>query len=167
MATNNHRSSSYLAGNGALLILVGLLVGLAIPAAPYPRLMLTAHIQFLVNGMISVFAGLLLMTSLSVVRGWSARLIVWGHVSLWAVCFSEVGAAVWGAKQTLPIAAAQGGAPGAESWQELLVQVCHVVPALLLIAAWILLVLGVYRNLRGRDANPAGLPLSSREPRRS
>jgi hydroxylaminobenzene mutase len=54
----------YLAMNGALMILAGLLCGLTIGAAPYPRLMLTAHIQFLVNGMMSVFAGLMLKTSL-------------------------------------------------------------------------------------------------------
>jgi hypothetical protein len=71
------------------------------------------------------------------------------HVSAWAVCFSEVGAAFWGAAKALPIAAAQAGAPGAAPWQESLVVACHAVPALLLIAAWVLLVQGV--QLAGRE----------------
>jgi len=148
MTTDNLKQSYYLAGNGALMILVGLLSGMAVAAAPYPRLMLTAHIQFLVNGMVSVFAGIMLKTFLSVAGRRGATLIVWAHVSAWAVCFSEAAAAFWGANKALPIAAAQAGAPGAASWQESLVTVCHVVPALLLIAAWILLVLGVYKGIR-------------------
>jgi len=151
MTTDNSRQSYYLTGNGALMILVGLLSGLAVAAAPYPRLMLTAHIQFLVNGMVSVFAGLMLKTFLSIVGRRSATLIVWAHVSAWAVCFSEVAAAVWGANKALPIAAAQAGASGAAPWQESLVIACHVVPALLLIIAWILLVWGVFRGLAKRN----------------
>jgi len=139
-------------GDGALMILAGLLCGLTISAAPYPRLMLTAHIQFLVNGMVSVFAGLLLTTSLSIVGRRSGMLIVWGHISAWAVCFSEVAAAVWGTNKALPIAAAQAGASGAAPWQESLVVACHVVPALLLIAAWTLLVRGVYTGSNERYA---------------
>jgi hydroxylaminobenzene mutase len=136
--------SSYLAANGATLMLAGLLCGLGVAAAPYPRLMLTAHIQFLVNGMVSVFAALLLRTSLAIVGQRSGWLIVWAHVSLWAICLSEVLAAITGAKTTLPIAAAQAGAPGAAPWQESVVTACHVVPALLLIAAWTVLVAGIY-----------------------
>lgn len=156
MTTENPKQSYYLTGNGALMILVGLLCGLAVAAAPYPRLMLTAHIQFLVNGMVSVFAGLLLKTSLSVVGRRSATLIVWAHISAWAVCFSEVAAAFWGANKTLKIAAIQAGAPGAAKWQESLVTACHVIPALLLIVAWALLVWGVYKGFAKRNTSPVG-----------
>jgi hydroxylaminobenzene mutase len=144
--------SYYLAANGAVLMLVGLLCGLAVAAAPYPRLMLTAHIQFLVNGMVSVFAALLLRTSLAIVGQRSGWLIVGAHVSLWAVCFSEVLAAITGAKTTLPIAAAQAGASGAAPWQESVVTACHVVPALLLIAAWIVLFAGIYSGFAKRES---------------
>jgi hydroxylaminobenzene mutase len=136
----------YLTMNGALMMLAGLLFGLTVGAAPYPRLMLTAHIQFLVNGMVSVFAGVILKTALSIVTRRNGILIVWGHISAWAVCFSEVAAALWGANKTLPISAAQAGAPGAAPWQESLVLVCHVIPAFLLIASWILLVRGIFRS---------------------
>jgi hypothetical protein len=37
------RTAVCLALNGALLMLAGLVVGAAIPAVPYPRLMLAAH----------------------------------------------------------------------------------------------------------------------------
>jgi (hydroxyamino)benzene mutase len=139
--------SFYLAANAALLILTGFICGLVIPAAPYPRLMLTAHIQFVVNGMISLLAGLMLRTSLSIAGKRAAAAIVWAHFSAWFLCFSEVGAAIWGARKTLPIAAAEAGASGAARWQETLVLVCHVIPALLFIAAWTLLVLGVYKSM--------------------
>jgi hydroxylaminobenzene mutase len=99
-------------------MLVGLLSGLIVSAAPFPRLMLTAHIQFLVNGMVSVFAGLLLRTGLAIVRRPAGLLVVWAHVSVWAVCLSEVAAAWWGAKNALPLAAGLAAAPGAASWQE-------------------------------------------------
>jgi (hydroxyamino)benzene mutase len=154
MITVNPKQSYYLTGNGALMILAGLLSGLTVAAAPYPRLMLTAHIQFLVNGMVSVFAGLMLKTTLSIVGRRGATLIVWAHVSAWALCFSEVAAAFWGANQTLKIAAVQAGAPGAASWQESLVTVCHVIPALLLIIAWLLLVWGVFSGFAKRNEDP-------------
>lgn len=134
------RQAHLLAANGATLIFVGLLCGLIIPAAAYPRLMLTAHIQFLVNGMVSLFAGLLLKTSLATVGRWGGTLVVAAHVATWAVCLSEVGAAFSGANKTLPIAAGQAGASGAAEWQETLVLVCHMIPAVLLIAAWGVLV---------------------------
>ena len=48
------RPSASLALNGALLMLAGLLAGVAIPLAPYPRLMLSAHnAGFTVSGLLS------------------------------------------------------------------------------------------------------------------
>ena len=128
-------------------MLVGLVSGLAVNAAPFPRLMLTAHIQFLVNGMVSVFAGLLFWTGLAIVRRPAGLFIVGARVSTWLVCLSEVAAAWWGARNALPIAASLAAAPGATSWQESLVLACHMIPALLLIAAWALLVQGIYKAL--------------------
>jgi hypothetical protein len=105
--------SSYLAANGATLMLVGLLCGLGVAVAPYPRLMPTAHIQFLVNGMMSIFAALLLRTSLAILGPWTGWLI---------------------------------------PWLESIVTACHVVPALLLIAAWIVLVAGIYSGFAKRES---------------
>jgi (hydroxyamino)benzene mutase len=141
--TDSSKQSYYLTANGSMLILTGLLCGLTVFGAPYPRLMLTAHIQFLVNGMMSVFAGLLLRTSLSSVGKRSGAVIVFGHFLLWAVCLSEVAGAIWGTKNALPIAAAQAAAAGGAPWQESVVVACHVIPSLALIVAWMLLVWGI------------------------
>lgn len=150
------RNSTCLVANGASMMLAGLLLGLAIAPAPYPRLMLTAHIQFLVNGMMSVLAGLLLATSLSVVGRLGGRLILLGHVLLWAVCLSEVAGAIWGTSKALPIAAGQAGAAGGASWQETVVLLCHLVPGVALIIAWALLVVGIWRSSRRQGAPAAG-----------
>jgi hypothetical protein len=70
-----------LALNGALLMLAGLFAGAAIPAVPYPRLMLAAHSAgFTSSGLISMVAGLLFKTNLCTVRPWAARVILWSHV---------------------------------------------------------------------------------------
>jgi hypothetical protein len=47
--TVTHRHAVYLVGNRTVLMFVGLLSGLVVSAAPFPRLMLTAHIQFLLT----------------------------------------------------------------------------------------------------------------------
>src|SRR5579863_6747329 len=55
----NRRSTNCLALNGALLMLAGLLADAAIPAVPYPRLMLDAHgAGFADSGLISMLAAL-------------------------------------------------------------------------------------------------------------
>jgi hypothetical protein len=52
--TRTHPAAS-LPLNGALLMLAGLLAGAAIPAVPYPRLMLSAHnAGFTVSGLLSM-----------------------------------------------------------------------------------------------------------------
>jgi hypothetical protein len=59
------RPAICLALNGALLMLAGLLAGAAIPAVPYPRIMLAAHTAgFTDSGLISILAGVLLISSL-------------------------------------------------------------------------------------------------------
>lgn len=151
IATSAKATSFALAGNGATMILVGLLSGLAVNAAPYPRLMLTAHIQFLVNGMVSVLAAVLLASSLSVVSTRGAATILWGHLSTWAVPVAEVIAAITGAKRALPLAAGQAGAPGAAAWIEIVVLICHIVPSVLLIAAWAALVAGIRAARAGHE----------------
>lgn len=146
MSAIRSRAVVRLALNGAGLILAGLICGALIPAAPYPRLMLSAHnAGFTVSGTLSILAALLLNSSLSSIPRRPAAVVVWGHVSLWVLSFSEVAAAFWGTNQALPLAAAEAGATGGTPWQEMLVTVCHVVPAILLIVAWVILVWGVWR----------------------
>ncbi len=125
------------------MMLVGLLVGLTIPLAPFPRLMLSAHISFLLSGLLSVIAGLLIKTSMAQVCDRAGTVIVVAHVSNWALAVSAVAGACWGATKALPLAGAQAGAPGAAAWQETVVFLCHAVPSVILIVAWILLVHGI------------------------
>jgi hypothetical protein len=146
-------SSGYafqLAANGALLILVGLLLGPAIGAVPYPRLMLSAHTIFLGIGMLSLLAAMLLKTDLCVLSRRGGRFVVFAHVFEWVLCFSQVAGAAWGTIKALPIAGAQAGATGGTPWQENLVLVCQLVPSLFLLFAWVLLVWGVFHANRQR-----------------
>lgn len=151
---NLYRPTIWLAVNGALLMLVGMLVGAAIPLVPYPRLMLSAHnAGFTVSGTVSILAAFLLNSSLSTIPRPAATVVILGHVSLWALSFSEVAGAFWGTNQATPLAAAEAGAQGGGQWQELIVLICHVVPAIMLMVAWLLLVLGVWRVFKSNTAH--------------
>jgi hypothetical protein len=154
MSAMRSPAAVWLALNGAGLMLAGLLSGALISVAPYPRLMLSAHnAGFTVSGTLSIIAALLLSSTLSSIPVRAAWVVIWGHVALWVLSFSEVAAAFWGTNQALPLAAAEAGAPGGAPWQETLVIVCHVVPAILLIVAWAILVWGVWRVAKARGTS--------------
>ena len=145
------RPAAWLALNGALLMFVGLFVGAAIPLVPYPRLMLSAHnAGFTVSGTLSMIAAVLLATSLCTISGRSAKAVIAGHVALWFLSAAEVAAAFWGTNQAIPLAAAEAGAKGGAQWQETLVTLCHIIPAILLIIAWGILVWGVWRTIKNQ-----------------
>lgn len=76
----------------------------------------------------------------------------------WAMALSEVANAWWGTTQMLPIAAAQAGASGAESWQELIVSLSHAGAGLTLIAAWALLLVGFLRHPQALEPEPGANP---------
>ena len=66
------------------MTLAGLFVGAAIPAVPYPRLMLAAHSAgFTASGLLSMVAGLLLSSSLCKLPPRAASVLIWGHMALW------------------------------------------------------------------------------------
>ena len=46
----------------------------------------------------------------------------------------------------LPIAAEQAGAVGAEAWQETIVTVAHLIGAVVLIAVWGVILVGLFRK---------------------
>jgi hydroxylaminobenzene mutase len=48
--------------HGMLLVMVGLVLGFAVPATPHPRLALGAHIQFVLNGMLFIALATVLLT---------------------------------------------------------------------------------------------------------
>jgi hydroxylaminobenzene mutase len=139
--------------HGLVFILVGLVWGLVVPHTPYPRLALTAHIQFEDSGILFIVLGVLLLTlphrvgSKSV---WVMLLAVWLN---WLVVLSEVANAWWGTNQILPIAAQQAGASGGLAWQELILKLTHIIGGLALIVAWILLLIGFIKRVPAASAD--------------
>lgn len=132
--------------HGLTLILAGLAWGLAIPATPYPRLALGAHIQFETNGTLFLLLGILLLTvphSVGIKSVWVIIVSAW---LTWLMALSEAANAWWGTNQLLPIAAKQAGAMGAAPWQELVVKLCHMSAALGLILSLILLIVGMAKH---------------------
>ena len=141
--------------HGLLLILVGLVWGLFVQLTPYPRLALTAHIQFLTNGLLLVVLAVLLLGLHPAVGSRSVRIMLLAAWLTWPMALSEVANAWWGTNQMLPLAAAAAGATGGAPWQELTLQLTHVAAALGLIAAWALLVLGFVRRPPDAGASEA------------
>lgn len=132
--------------HGMAFILVGLLWGLVVPHTPYPRLALSAHIQFEGSGVLFIVLAVLLLTLPHRVGRksiWVMLLSVW---LTWVMVLSEVGNAWWGTIEILPIAAQQAGATGGTPWQELVVKLAHIVAGLVLIVAWTLLIIGFVKT---------------------
>jgi hypothetical protein len=99
-------------------------------------------------------AGLLLNSSLCSISPRAASVVIWAHIALWPLSLSEVAAAFWGTTKARRIAGAEAGATGGAPWQEAIVIICHALPALGLMAAWTLLVWGVWGVFK-RDGTPA------------
>ena len=144
--------------HGMTFVLVGLLWGLIVPHTPYPRLALSAHIQFVGSGVLFIVVAILLLTlphHFGRKSMWLMLLSVW---LTWLMAFSEVANAWWGTTQILPSAAHQAGASGAAPWQEFIVTLAHILAGLVLIIAWILLMIGFIRpsSPAAADAPPDG-----------
>jgi hydroxylaminobenzene mutase len=128
--------------HGMVLVLVGLVWGLVVPATPYPRLALGAHIQFETNGVLFIVLATLLLKLPHRVGRTSVFVMVLSAWLTWCMALSEVANAWWGTTGILPIAASQAGATGGAPWQELIVKVTHIAAGLGLIVAWALLIQG-------------------------
>jgi hydroxylaminobenzene mutase len=134
--------------HGLTLVLAGLVWGLVVPLTPFPRLALTAHIQFEVNGLLVIALATLLLTVPHRVGPRSLAVMQLAAWLIWLLVLSEVANAWWGTNQTLPIAASQAGATGGAPWQELVVKLTHIAGGIGLIAAWTLLIIGFVRPPR-------------------
>jgi hydroxylaminobenzene mutase len=126
--------------------MVGLLWGMVIPATPFPRLALTAHIQLTSNGIMYLVGGLVISHLSLAADGIASRILVAAPWITWLVMLSEMGNGWWGARNMLPIAAAQAGASGADGWQEGVVTAAHLVGAVVLIAYWGVILVGLFRK---------------------
>jgi len=132
--------------HGLVLILVGLLWGLVVPHAPYPRLALDAHIQLTGNGVLFIVVAILLLKLPHRVGSKSMWVILLSVWLTWAMILSEVANSWWGTIQILPIAANQAGATGGTPLQELIVKLAHIIAGVVLIVAWTLLIIGFVRT---------------------
>ena len=106
--------SSTLCFMGAMLFMLGLLAGFAIPMFRSPRIGLSAHLAAIESGLGLIAFGLLL-PHLTISAGWAAAI---GHsmwISLYVLWVGLLFAAAYGTSKTLPIA---GGGLAAKEWQE-------------------------------------------------
>lgn len=131
--------------SGALLLLLGLLTGLAIPALRNPRAGLAAHVEGVMNGMLLLLVG-----------------SIWGHVVLgprrkkalqWLLLYGTFAnwvatllSAVLGTTALTPIAGA--GFSGTAA-QEALVWTILISVGLTMIAAVALLMAGLWQRVAG------------------
>jgi len=139
--------------HGSGLIGFGLLFGFVVPLTPYPRLGLTAHIQFAVEGTMVVAAGLVLNAKpfqrpadvkgvtpsenrvVDFLAPWQRRVVHWGMIGIWVTLLSEAANAWWGTQWVLPIAHDAAGLMGdgpAKIWMERVVATAHYPFAMLL-----------------------------------
>jgi hydroxylaminobenzene mutase len=99
---------------GAMLFMLGLLAGFAIPMFRSPRIGLSAHLAAIESGLGLIAFGLLL-PHLTISAGWAGAI---GHslwISLYLLWLGLLFAAAYGTGKTLPIA---GEGLGAKAWQE-------------------------------------------------
>jgi hydroxylaminobenzene mutase len=141
--------------HGLALVLVGLVFGFALPLAPYPRLALGAHIQFVTNGLLFVLLALVVLKLPCCAGPKTVRVLVISAWLTWLMALSEAANAWWGANQMLPIVAQQAGATGAAPWQELVVKLCHLPAAVGLILSVTLLIIGVVGHRASADGKSA------------
>lgn len=132
---------------GMVLFVVGLVSGLAMPLFRNPRMGLSAHLEGVLNGLFLMAAGLVWPhVRLAEVRaGVAWRLALLGTWGNWAVTTL---AAILGTKSLTPIASAGFGAG---RWQETLVTFGFATSGLAILAAAVLLAIG----LAGRGAGAA------------
>lgn len=135
---------------GALLFLLGLLMGLGVPRFTVPRLALSTHLLGIMQGTFLMVAGLL-WPKLTLTRSASrvgSGLGTYGCLAAWT---ANLLGAVWGAGNTmLPMAA--GGARGS-AFQEGAIRVLLVSAALSLVAVAILILWGLRKSPRGESTS--------------
>lgn len=127
---------------GVALFLIGLFIGLAVPAFANPRMGLASHLESLFNGVFLMLVGL-----------------IWGRVALseklksllyWTLLYGTFAnmtatllAAMWGAGEMMPIA---GQGMTGSSVQEMIIAFLLVTLALAMILSCILILFGLRKG---------------------
>src|SRR5215813_8354973 len=115
---DQHRVSRSNLRQGVVYMIVGLVWGLAVPAATYPRLALGAHLQLTAHAVMFLVAGLLIAHLGLGTSRLSAGILIAGPWLTWPVMLTEMANGWWGTRVMLPLAAQQAGATGAVAWKE-------------------------------------------------
>lgn len=89
--------------SGALLVSTSLVWGLAISNSRYPRIALSAHLNLLQHGILTLAAGLLLKTELVTLEGWQINMVVIPHYLIWYVDFINICNSWWGTNRMLKL----------------------------------------------------------------
>lgn len=136
------KRGQFLIEAGVGLFLIGLLIGLAVPAFANPRMGLSSHLESLFNGMFLILVGLLWgRLSLSDRTGKVLfGLILYGT---FANMLATLLAAIWGAGRMMPIA---GQGMVGNGWQEMIIAFLLVSLALAMIASCILILFGLRKG---------------------
>jgi len=132
---------------GALLILIALVTGIAIPAFTNPRQALSTHVSSIMTGLLLIaLASLWSRLTLSVTqRTLALRLAIGGA---YANLAGSLLAAAWGTNRRTPFA---GAGFGTAPWKETVAEFIQVSQGIVLIVALALVVYGLRRNeLEGR-----------------
>jgi hydroxylaminobenzene mutase len=128
---------------GVLLFLLGLVVALGIPQMANPRMGLSAHLEGTMNGMFLIILGLV----------WSKLVLneTWLRITFWLTIYGSFAnfaavtiSAITGAGKLMPIAGGQEGTPAVEAIVSLLL----ITLSLAMIAVGVLVLVGLYRNIR-------------------
>ncbi len=85
-----HGGTRHILIHGMVLVLVGLVWGLAVPGTPHPRLALGAHIQLVTNGMLFIVLATAMLTLPHSVGLKSVRAMVVAAWLTWATATSNV-----------------------------------------------------------------------------
>lgn len=133
------RSVSRLATAGAVLVMAGLLTGLASGTMANPRMGLTAHLEGLMNGMLLIAVAGVWRRRVQLGRAAEQSTILLLIGGAWANWLATLLAALWGASSLMPIAGAGHAGTG---FQETVV-------AVLLLAASVAMIGGVAMLIRG------------------
>ena len=142
-STTQAKQANKLIFLGLVLFLLGLIVGLFVPAMANPRMALSAHLEGLMNGMFLMILGLIwtrlvLSKSLLTVTFW---LLVYGS---FANLTAVVIAAVTGFGRMMPIAGGKEGTGIAES----LISVLLISLGLCMLAVCIIVLTGFYKHMK-------------------
>ena len=90
--------------SGTLLVVASLLWGLAIPKSRHPRIALSAHLNLLQHGFLTLAAGFLLKTEMvKLEETWQINMVAIPHYLIWYVDLINICNTWWGTSRALKL----------------------------------------------------------------